>query len=190
MRADMDAIGQSVTPDTWVALEEVRDMAGKQRTRRNVVMGFAAAVVVLAGIAVVPAVGQWWQTSDAAPASRDAEQEQSADPMVEDLVDEMIAAINAADTQAVLDLLTEDASFYGTPIADTGQTGLARQIQRYSGYGFARDDAPALAADDGFDYAIVFRGTLRDTEVVLDLIRARLVDDELKIYEVDQLKAP
>jgi hypothetical protein len=104
MRADMHAMGREVTADTWAALEEVKQMADKQRTRRNVVLAIAAAVVVLVGIAAVPAVGDWWQTtSDPAPAgSVDA-----TGPAVQ-VVQEIIEAQAAQDRKTLVDIFADE----------------------------------------------------------------------------------
>lgn len=192
MRTDMRAIGQEVTPDTWTALEEVKQMADKQRTRRNVVLAVAAAVVVLVGIAVVPAVGDWWQTtSDPAPAGQEGEDAQRADanPAAEALLDELVAAINASDVQGVLDLLTDDAVFFGTPVDETETTGLGREIDRIARQGpLERVEVPALVATDGFDHAIVFLGSYADDgNEYMFLVRAR-PEGSLKVYEIETLK--
>lgn len=194
VRTDMRAIGQEVTPDTWTALEEVKQMADKQRTRRNVLLAVAAAVVVLVGVAVVPAVGDWWQTtSDPAPAGQEGEDAQAVNPTVEALLDEYYAAVEARDTQAVLDVLTDDAVFFNEPVAVTAERPAStvnrvvdRRIREAAGQ---RVDRPALVATDGPTYYISFLGVDEGTERLF-VAEARLVGDEVKISEMSFLPLP
>ena len=186
MRADMHAIGRAVNPDTWSALEEVETMAGRQSMRRNALLAVAAAVLLLVGIGVVPAVGDWWQSGPEVASADEGDAAVAPDPAVEALLDDITAATNAADVQAVLALLTEDATYFGTPVAQTAPGGLAVQVERYAGYGLERVDIPALVVTDGFDYAIAYRGTSGGADR-LYLVRARALDDGLRIYEISAL---
>lgn len=180
-------MAQAVTPVVRTEREWVHRVTDRPRTRRNRVLAVAAAVL-LVGVAVVAALGNWRQTPDPAPTSQAGAQTQAVDPAVEALLDDLTAAINAADPQAVLGLLTDDASYFGTPVTATDPAGLVIVINRHAGYKPARDGTVALVVDDGFDYAIAYRVTV-DSTPELVLARARLVDGALKIYEVESLKS-
>jgi ketosteroid isomerase-like protein len=188
LRADMHAIGQALNPDAWTALEEVEKMAGQHAKRRNILLAMAAAAVLLVGVAAVPAVGDWWDGPSTVAAAEDGDQV-AADPAVETLLDDLTTATNAGDTQAVLRLLTDDATYFGTPVAETAPGGLAKQVERYAGYGLTRDATPALVVSDGFDFAIAYRGTAGDAPILF-LARARSLDEGLRIYEISRLNEP
>jgi hypothetical protein len=175
VRADMQAMGQEVTPDTWAGLEEVRQMADKQRARRNILLAVAAAVVVLVGIAVVPAVGDWWQTSDPAPAAA------APDPEIEQFLDDFWAAWNAYDADAIRAMATADAVMSERDLTATGATSLETKVEdlRADGVYFERVGDPVVRdLGAGIDVVQIGLGGLSDGNEQESIKVLRLVRDD------------